>query len=103
MVYIIHFVPKYFRAQHYVGFTADTERRLLEHLAMRSSGSPLVKAVLQSGSTVTMSKIYPDGDRILEKAIKRQKNTHRFCPLCQAKKQNNNTTNQLTTFTNPKK
>lgn len=83
MVYILHFSQPYFHARHYVGFTEDAGQRLKEHLNSSSSGSPLVRAALDSGITVSVAKVFSDGDRDLERKIKKAHRTARYCPICQ--------------------
>jgi len=86
MIYILHFSKKVAEhAQHYVGFTNDTERRLQEHLNCHENGSPLVKAAIESGFNVEVANIF-EGDRKVEREIKRQKNTSRFCSICRGSK-----------------
>ena len=83
-VYILHFNKKVAdHARHYVGFTKDSERRIKEHLS--SHGSPLVKAAIESGFEVEVADVLK-GDRSLEKQIKKQKNTSRFCSICRGAK-----------------
>ena len=86
MIYILHFSKKVAgHAQHYVGYTSDSERRLKEHLNCNQSGSPLVKAAIERGYQVKVANTF-EGDRKVEKQIKRQKNTSRFCSICNGKK-----------------
>ena len=86
MIYILHFSKKVAgHAQHYVGFTKDSDRRLKEHLNCQQSGSPLVKAAIERGYKVEVANTF-DGDRKVEKQIKRQKNTSRFCSICRGSK-----------------
>lgn len=84
MVYILHFNRPYFHARHYVGYTEDTDRRFKEHFNCHQSGSPLIQAALEAGITITVSKIYFDGDRNLERKIKKSHHTERYCPLCKS-------------------
>jgi len=82
MVYILHFEEPYYHARHYVGYTEDTGRRFKEHFNCHSSGSPLIQAALEAGIKITVSRIYFDGGRELERKIKKSHHTHRFCPIC---------------------
>jgi len=83
MVYILHFDPPLKHARHYVGFTERSVlTRINEHLSGHAAGSPLVKAALESGSEVKIGRIFRNGDRELERKIKRGKNTKCCCPLC---------------------
>jgi len=81
-VYILHFAEKLHNAQHYVGCTNNIERRMREHLHCYSGGSKLVRAVVKRGTEVILAKVYPYGDRNLEKRIKAIKKTSLICPIC---------------------
>lgn len=83
-VYILHFDPPYLHARHYVGFSEDVPGRFDTH--SRGRGSPLVKAALRSGSTVTVAHVWEEGDRTFERKIKNAKSTPRFCPICKNSK-----------------
>ena len=50
-----------------------------------SKGSKLMKAVRNAGIRVEVAKTW-EGDRKLERQLKSQKNSGRFCPICQALK-----------------
>jgi len=89
-VYLLHFEPAYaapigdtgrFKlAGHYLGSTGATvEQRLAEHLA--GHGSPLVRAAVRAGCTVTLARTWTGG-RTDERAAKRAHNHRRLCPLC---------------------
>lgn len=81
MVYLYHFDKPYRHAQHYLGSTdRDLALRDKEHRTGR--GSPLVKAALDRGYSLTLIALYPDEGRGLERAIKLQKNSRRICPIC---------------------
>jgi predicted GIY-YIG superfamily endonuclease len=92
-VYILHFSEPIGgnsargKAQHYVGYTADFERRKGEHLRQNSSGSPLVAAAIDKGVGVVVAQVWQEAGRDLEKKIKRAKNTKKICPLCNHKNQ----------------
>jgi len=67
-------------ARHYLGFTRDLEQRDAEHRA--GSGSPLLRAALAAGLEVTIVRLWPGGDRKLERRLKKTKNLPRYCPIC---------------------
>ena len=68
-------------ARHYIGWTSGpVEDRLAEHVAGR--GSPLIRAALVAGSTVTVERVWTDRDRNFERSLKRRKEAPRMCPLC---------------------
>lgn len=79
--YLIHFDRNFHHARHYSGYTNNLRRRLNEHRI--GSGSKLLRAVSVAGIGWQVVKVWPDG-REREKAIKRQKNNSRFCPICNA-------------------
>ena len=86
MIYILHIDPPYHHARHYVGWTKDEDvtRRVSQHLKQTGSRpSKLVRAALEGGRTVTLVTTL-EGDRDLEREIKRGGNTARYCPLCRA-------------------
>lgn len=72
-------------AQHYIGYTKDTERRFNEHFNLRQNGNALVKAVIQAGIKV-LFHVWDKEGREFEQKIKRSKNAKRFCPICNANK-----------------
>lgn len=89
-VYVLHFDPPYsapiagtdrFKtAGHYVGSTAgDVAARVADHLAGR--GSPLVRAAVGAGCTVTIAATFAGG-RVDERRIKSSHHRERWCPIC---------------------
>ncbi len=65
-------------ATHYCGWAADPDERLAQHLAGR--GAKITAAAVARGITFEMfSWPAPLG---VEKALKRRKETPRFCPTC---------------------
>jgi hypothetical protein len=82
VVYLLHFSRSYRHARHYLGYTADLDRRLAQHRA--GHGSPLVAAAIADGISFELAATWP-GDRILERRLHRQKNSRaRLCPICRA-------------------
>jgi hypothetical protein len=83
MIYILHFDTPLHHARHYVGYCADgtLDERLARHRAGR--GSRLMAAIEEAGIGYTIALTHA-GDRRFERAIKRAKNTSRFCPLCRS-------------------
>lgn len=84
MIYIMHFSRPYYHARHYIGSSPDPVARVREHLSGR--GSPLVRAVVNAGIAVHAWVIRRQGGRRLERHIKNQKHSERFCPLCSSTK-----------------
>lgn len=85
-LYLLHFDPPYRHARHYLGFSDDIDRRVAEHVAGRSSSSPLIRAALANGSTVELVRTWPGGDRNLERRLKRRHEGPRLCPVCRVSK-----------------
>jgi len=80
-LYLLHFSRPLSHAKHYLGFTTRTpEDRLREHL--EGKGSPLVKAAVEAGIDVTISRTWRDKTRSDERSLKNQKNGPRLCPCC---------------------
>lgn len=86
MIYILHIDPPLKHARHYVGWTKDSDvtRRVDEHLNQTGRRpSKLVGAALAAGSTVTLAGAL-EGDRTLERQLKRRGGASSYCPLCRA-------------------
>ena len=88
-VYLIHFSkplgdtsnPRG-QAQHYCGFTngETVEARLARH--QRGDGARICAAAVEAGAELLLARVWEDGDRELERWVKRQKRHRRFCPIC---------------------
>lgn len=95
-VYIYHFSESIGgdssrgKARHYVGFSKNLDRRQKEHKNGNSCGSPLIKAAAEAGVKITLAKVFPGAGRDKERAIKRQKNTARVCPICKEERRESN-------------
>lgn len=85
-LYLLHLEPRLFHAGHYLGYADDVARRVAEHVAGGARSSPLVRAALAAGSTVELVRVWPGGDRHLERRLKRRHEGPRLCPVCQARK-----------------
>lgn len=81
-VYLLHFNAPLSHARHYIGATNNLEKRLKRHAAGR--GACIMKAVRKAGIGWTVARIW-EGNYELEKELKRQKHSERYCPICQAK------------------
>ena len=85
-VYLIHFErpigdldnPRG-QARHYLGFTEDLDDRLQAHRT--GNGSAIMAAVAREGIGWHLVRTWP-GDRDLERELKAQHNSPRFCPVC---------------------
>lgn len=62
----------------------EVDRRVAEHLAAVPPCSPLVRAAIIAGSTVTLARTIPGGTRTLERRMKRSGGLSRHCPVCRA-------------------
>jgi predicted GIY-YIG superfamily endonuclease len=78
-VYLIHFEQPYRHAKHYVGFTTDLPARIADHRA--GVGSRLLQVVNDAGIKWEVARTW-QGDRKLERQLKRRKETPALCPLC---------------------
>lgn len=83
-LYLLHFEPRYRHAAHYLGYADDVRRRVHEHAAGGSKSSPLVRALLAAGGRFWLAAIVVDGDRTLERRLKRRHGLGRICPICRA-------------------
>ena len=79
-VYLLHFDHPYKHARHYLGYAVDLEARLAQH--RNGNGARLLQVVAQAGIGWTLVRTWPGG-RVVERQLKRQKNSPRFCPVCQ--------------------
>jgi hypothetical protein len=80
-VYLLHFESPYHHARHYLGWTAaeSVDARLKRHLA--GDGAILLRYVVDAGINVSVVRTWPGG-RTAERALKKQHNTPRLCPIC---------------------
>lgn len=81
-LYLLHFDPRYRHAGHYLGFAEDINARVRQHVTGSRKASPLVSAAVGAGCTVTLARTWPEGDRTLERRLKRHHQIARHCPLC---------------------
>lgn len=82
-VYLLHFEHKHYHAQHYMGSTEDLEERISTH--RKGNGARLVQVFCEHGIDFVVARTWANGDRDLERALKRQKNGPRLCPICNPK------------------
>ena len=88
-VYLLHFEqsigsptnPKG-RANHYIGWTTDLDKRLHQH--RRGWSACIVKAFKKAGIKFVLAATW-EGDRALERSLKNKKHASRFCPICKEK------------------
>lgn len=84
-VYLLHFDRPYHHAQHYLGYSADLGTRIALHKApLGSSHHRLMQVIYAAGIGFSVARVWDNGDRALERSLKRRKNGRRLCPLCRA-------------------
>ncbi len=81
-VYLLHFSQSYKHAGHYLGSADDVAARVQAHQV--GTGARLTQVVVQAGITLEVVRVWPGG-RQRERALKRQHNGRRLCPLCSGK------------------
>lgn len=89
-VYLLHFSEPLQRvrgpgAQHYLGWAPDRSvaQRLAKHMA-GTSGVKVVDALHKHGSVPMLAKMWPGGDRALERYLKQLGHLKRHCPVCRS-------------------
>lgn len=83
MIYLLHFsrpVCPTRPTRHYLGWTNDLDQRIREH--RQGKGARLTQVACERGITLTLAEVW-QGDRKLERQLKRLKNSPRLCPICQ--------------------
>ena len=82
MTYLMHFEKEYKGCGHYLGFCEDgnLESRLKKHKS--GNGAKLLKALNQANIKYEIVRIWQNEDRNFERRLKNQKNSKRFCPVC---------------------
>lgn len=81
-VYLLHFERRLHHAGHYLGSADDLERRLAQHRAGR--GARLIEVITEAGIGFSLARIW-EGDRTLERQLKRRKEAPRLCPICRGR------------------
>jgi hypothetical protein len=86
-VYLIHFDEPigdlsnpHGQAHHYLGYTEDLEERLARHRA--GNGARLLEVLAERGISWRLARVWPDGDKALERRLKNCHGGGRFCPIC---------------------
>lgn len=83
LVYLIHFDRPLHHAGHYLGWTTDLVQRRATH--EKGLGSKLMKAVTENGIEFEIVRTW-NGDRHLERKLKRRKDARSLCPLCKTER-----------------
>ena len=78
-VYLLHFVPAYRHAKHYLGTCADLAARLREHA--HGAGARLTQVQIDAGGTWVLARVWVGGRR-KEAALKRYHSGVKLCPIC---------------------
>lgn len=81
-VYLLHFnrpINPSHATQHYLGFACDLDKRIRQH--RQGKGARLTQVAVERGITFRVAEVW-QGDRSLESQLKKQKNSRRFCPIC---------------------
>jgi hypothetical protein len=79
-VYLLHIEPSYKHAAHYLGHAEDTGPRFNAHYHGR--GARLTQVAVEAGCELILARVWPDGDRKLERRLKRRHSGVRLCPIC---------------------
>jgi hypothetical protein len=84
LVYLVHLVPAYRHARHYLGFAerAGLPGRLREHARSDPRGARLLRVALAAGGDFTLTRLWL-GTRRTERQLKQRKASPRLlCPAC---------------------
>jgi hypothetical protein len=86
-LYLLHFDRPYKHARHYLGFAKDVSAmhaRIDAHYEASTGDGKhhrLMQVVRAAGISFTLARVWPDGERSLER--KQKSNGHaRRCPIC---------------------
>lgn len=104
MVYLIHFAKPLAHSRHYIGYTPDEQlkSRIDKHRKTKltretdpitgdtkwvkhGEGANIMGAVNTKGIGWEVVRIWPTGDRTLERKLKDTKKSRVYCPICSAK------------------
>lgn len=83
VIYLLHFRVPYKHAAHYLGWTESLEQRLAEH--GKGRGARLLAVVKEAGGEWELVRTW-EGDRHLERRLKKRGGKSRLCPICQGRK-----------------
>lgn len=78
-VYLLHFDEPFGHAKHYTGWASDLYGRLAHHGG--PSGANLLWHVAKAGIGWSLARTW-EGDRYLERRLKRRGGAARLCPVC---------------------
>jgi hypothetical protein len=77
--YLLHFDAPFGHARHYTGWASDLYGRLAHHGG--PGGANLLQHVAKAGIGWQLARTW-DGDRYLERRLKRRGGATRRCPIC---------------------
>lgn len=83
-VYLIHLQRKHHHASHYIGWSSDVDMRLEIHRKGKS-GVALIRAVMKSGNSISVVRVWEGADRDFERKLKNRKKARLLCPICNPK------------------
>lgn len=79
-VYLVHFHEKYRHCEHYLGWSSDVDARQVRH--KNGNGARLLQVLNENGIAYHVVRTWEGKTRSFERKLKRQKNSRRYCPIC---------------------
>jgi len=79
VVYLCHFSRPYKHARHYLGYSDNLDTRVLRH--RNGNGARLLQVIKANGIEFDIVRTW-EGDRTLERRLKRWKKNSQLCPIC---------------------
>lgn len=89
MLYLIHLsrpLSDRHTSQHYLGFTPNAVtlgERVRAH--MQGRGARFTQVAVERGIQLNFVRLWAEGDRHLERQLKKRKNHKKLCPVCNPK------------------
>lgn len=83
MIYILHLDTPLHHARHYVGYSANkrTLNARIEHHRKGTAHCRFTEVLREKGIGFTLARVM-EGDRTMERKIKRTKSVRDYCPIC---------------------
>lgn len=85
-LYLLCIWPRYKHAGHYLGYSSSIWLRIWQHVRCEPSGSPLIRAAMRAGCTVTLARTFPGEGRTRERQLKVSGHLSQLCPICRAQR-----------------
>jgi predicted GIY-YIG superfamily endonuclease len=79
-VYLLHFSDNLCHARHYIGATADVEKRLQAH--KKNPRPKILRACRDNGIDFEVVRVWENKARGFERLLKKRKNSPELCPIC---------------------